>query len=303
MAAANGMGDKNMVVNEDNEVSFNTNDLSLSDINFQYRRIQEALDSIIISNRNIEESVNKANDRVTELSNKIDHFQNEIEGLAKCVATNESQIKTQDSKIDKVQTQVNSLFNKDSQTTLQKEAVDKKINDLNKTIVKLQTAVNDAEQYGRRNMIDITGVPRQNQEDTDEIVTRIAAATGSEVTKRDIEISHRTSTVNEASIIVKFYSRKARNNFWESRKNLKGKTVSDILEGTNSTRKIFLNESLTSKNGAIFKAARNKLKDNFKFIWTRHGVVFARKDSNAEKILIKSLDDLNRITIITDEDE
>jgi len=44
--------------------------------------------------------------------------------------------------------QVNSLLNKDAKSTSQNEAVDEKMNDLNKTIAKLQTAINDAEQYG-----------------------------------------------------------------------------------------------------------------------------------------------------------
>jgi len=81
-------------------------------------------------------------------------------------------------------------------------------------------------------MIDITGVPRQWQENTDRIVTKIDASTGSTITKDNIEISHWTSTIEEASIIVKFLSWKARNNFWDCRKNLKDKTVSDIMGGT-----------------------------------------------------------------------
>lgn len=85
---------------------------------------------------------------MNELSDKVDHFKIEIAGLAKCVAQNDNLLKTQDNKIGKIQMQVNSLLNKDAKSTSQNEAVDEKMNDLNKTIAKLQTAINDAEQYG-----------------------------------------------------------------------------------------------------------------------------------------------------------
>ena len=80
--------------------------------------------------------------------------------------------------------------------------------DVNDKLRKGQGALNDLEQYGRRNMVDIGGIPRKKDEDTDDIVFKIAKKLDMTVKKDDIEISHRTSANKDAPIIVKFISRR-----------------------------------------------------------------------------------------------
>ena len=73
-----------------------------------------------------------------------------------------------------------------------------------------QNQINNLEQYGRRQMINIFRVPRSDNEDTDEIVLDIAGKLGFDLYHEDIEVSHRTSSKNNAPIIVKFSSRRIR---------------------------------------------------------------------------------------------
>jgi len=52
----------------------------------------------------------------------------------------------------------------------------------------------DLEQYGRREMVEIVGIPRRSYEKTDDIVLKIAEMAEVTLNLDDIEISHRTSS-------------------------------------------------------------------------------------------------------------
>ena len=179
--------------------------------------------------------------------------------------------------------------------------MEKLVSDLQTTSNAAKSAVNDLEQYGRREMVDICGIPRSADEDTDKIVLDIAAKINVEMVKTDIAISHRTKPTPDSPIIVKFVSRRVRDDFFQKRTQLKNKTIACI--GYNGNNKIYVNESLTSYNGELLKKARKSLKaDNkFKHVWTKHCSVFARKSDNSEKKLIRSVKDITNLLGNNDE--
>ena len=142
-------------------------------------------------------------------------------------------------------------------------------------------------------MVDIGGIPRQSNENTDNIVIKVAEKIGVTITQEDIEISHRNSAHKDASIIVKFLSRRTRNSFFEKRKGLKDIKVKDLDIGLDACgSKIFINESLTPYNGDLFKKARTSLKDYCKYIWTHNGSIFTRVAENSTRIILRSHQDL-----------
>lgn len=125
---------------------------------------------------------------------------------------------------------------------------------------KILAQINDQEQYGRINMIDIRGIPRPSRgtdEDTGKIACAVAALMDVHITPEDIEISHRTSTKPDASIIVKFFAREKKERFLRARKSLYEKTT-DLL-GYHEKQNIYVNENLTQTNGQLFKDARDML--------------------------------------------
>jgi len=141
-------------------------------------------------------------------------------------------------------------------------------------------------------MLVVKRIPRTKDEDTDNLIINLGNHLNTETQTKDIDISHRTSNDANADIIVKFDSRRARDRFYLGRKQLKerGTTAKDI--GFNINNKIYINESLTSKNGDLFKYTRGKLTktNRFKFAWTTNGTVKVRKDdsSNSKIITINS---------------
>ena len=167
-------------------------------------------------------------------------------------------------------------------------------------LLKVESDLNDLEQYGRRNMIEIRGVPRSPTEDTDQIVMQIAGLTNTEVNKEDIEVSHRTSSSENAAIIVKFLSRRKREELFSNRKLLVEKTTRHI--GFEESSKIFINESLTQFNGGLMKDAREKLKKNklVEYLWSKNGKIFVKQNNKTASIQIKSKKDISKIILELD---
>ena len=154
-------------------------------------------------------------------------------------------------------------------------------------LARCKREINDLEQYGRRSMVDIH-VPRTNEENTDKIVQDIGKLINVPLEENDIEVSHRVLTNQKAPIIVKFSSRKVRDEFFKNRNKLKNFTTTDL--GYNQELKIFINESLTAYNGAVLKKARKDLQaEGFKHVWTKNGKTFARKNDNSRKYVIHTL--------------
>jgi FtsZ-binding cell division protein ZapB len=156
------------------------------------------------------------------------------------------------------------------------EILKSQVSNLQNRVEQLSTNVNDLQQYGCRECLEMCGVPFRD----DELVVSISSLINVNIQPQDISISHRlktrmptrnsTPTQNSTpAIIMKFVSRTTRDRLYYARKHLKDKTTSDIGFGRISDNKIYIAESLTSKNKELFKKcldARRSL--NYKFIWT-----------------------------------
>ena len=158
---------------------------------------------------------------------------------------------------------------------------------------KILAQINDQEQYGRINMVDIRGIPRprhDSDEDTNKIVCAVAKLMNiPDITPNDIEVSHRTSTKPEAGIIVKFFAREKKEKSLKARKSLYQKTTKDLGYQENSS--IFVNENLTQINGQLFKDARDMLlKENklVRYVWTKRGKTYIKVTEDSEAVLIQN---------------
>ena len=100
-------------------------------------------------------------------------------------------------------------------------------------------AINDIEQYSRRDCIEIRGVPYSQDESTYDIVEKVGEIIGVELESDDISISHRlpdkvitrkdgTKIKHDPAIIVKFTKRSARDDFYYSRKKLHKRSTRDL---------------------------------------------------------------------------
>ena len=173
---------------------------------------------------------------------------------------------------------------------------------LQKQLTYESTMRNNLEQYGRRQMVEINGIPSTENEDCVKTVSKLAKMIAvPNFTPNKIDVAHRISPLKDSPIIVKFNTRTDRNNFFESRKNLKGKTIADLGFRTPNTspvkgNKIFVNESLTTSNKTLFKAVRERCNEkSYDFFWSRNGSIYARKNKDTNAIKITIQDDLKKI--------
>lgn len=156
-------------------------------------------------------------------------------------------------------------------------------------------SLNNLEQYIRRECLEITGIPEEMHEDTDDIVIKVGSLMGIEIQSNDISVSHRLSKPSYSSvasqgrrskatskIIAKFVRRDVQDQFYKARKYLRDKSTRDLGMARHSDNHIYINESLSPKNKELFKEClKLKREMNFKFIWTHYGRIYLRKDANS----------------------
>jgi len=164
--------------------------------------------------------------------------------------------------------------------------------------------MNDLEQYGHRQNLEIQGVAMNDDQETrQELEMKVLSVlqhVDESIDKDDIDVMHRRGPRKNKetqkqymppSIIVRFISRKKRNALFKARKNLKDAKF-DFL----SSKGVFLNDNLTPKNRQLLFHANKKRKDNqWKYLWTSNGRIFARKSDNGSAIQIKNECDIQKI--------
>ena len=157
--------------------------------------------------------------------------------------------------------------------------------------------VDDLEQYGRRDCLEIRGIPVQKDENTDDLIISIGNLVNVNIKPEDISISHRLKSSTRSkfppAIIAKFVRRDMKDKLYQARKHLKEKSTVDLGLGRLANNKIYIAESLTQKNKDLFnKILEMKYSMKYKFIWTVQGNIYLRKDSTTPKMLISSMRDL-----------
>ena len=117
-------------------------------------------------------------------------------------------------------------------------------------------ALNDLEQYGRKEMIEIMGIPQIQGENTDNLIFDIGKKLDLKLDENDIEISHRLSSHYYAPIIAKFNNRRKRDLFYQKAKDKELKLKDIGILNQNKNRRIYINKSLTKMNRDIFSETK-----------------------------------------------
>ena len=159
--------------------------------------------------------------------------------------------------------------------------------------------LNELEQYSRRDCVEIRGVPinPHHEENTDDIVVKVAKLMDVTITEQDISISHRLPQAKDSkyhpTIIAKFQSRKKREIFYKSRANLKNKSTKDLDITYKFHNNIYINESLTKRNQDLFKVCLKAKKSiGLQSVWSNNGKIFLKENQDSRPIIIKSSQDL-----------
>ncbi|XP_031328528.1 uncharacterized protein LOC116163995 [Photinus pyralis] len=157
--------------------------------------------------------------------------------------------------------------------------------------------IDKLEQYTRRNTIEIHGVPLVKGEDVYGLVQQIGTALSMHIPKNAIDICHRLPTRSSNTsqpIICKFVNRYTKDDLIIKRKVMRNLSAIDI--GFTVADVIYINENLTPKRRQLLYKMRQLQKDlKFKFLWTKNGNIYARKDEKCPVAEITSDSDIARV--------
>ena len=191
----------------------------------------------------------------------------------------------------------NSLMADNTKLRNENEKLKAEVNILQRSVDQAHDDINSLEQYGRRSMFEISGIPRCDDEDVEEMVLSLCHKIGVQITPVDIEAAHRLSNKVTANIIVLMKSRKLRNDIFQRRSQLKGVSSHDIGVTSRPPNKLFINESLTRKNKELFSKVNDFKKVNgYKFIWSRNGIIYLRQSESSKAIMVKKEADLPKLS-------
>ena len=139
------------------------------------------------------------------------------------------------------------------------------MNVLENKILTLESEHSSLKQYGRRNKIEITGIPDSvPDQNLEEKVLDILNEITVNVSPKDIEVCHRVGVSKNSSkkTIVHFINRKHAKEALTSRKNLR--------KNSSPNCNVFLNKNLTVKNNEIaFLGRKLKRSGHLNKIYTR----------------------------------
>lgn len=151
------------------------------------------------------------------------------------------------------------------------------------------------EQYSRRSNIEIRGLVETNGENVADLVSRIGDAVGEPISNDEMEACHRVPTreAGKSTVVVQFRSRQKRDALLEMARK---KRVKNSQVGIQSEEQIYLNDHLCPTLKRLLSLALARKREfKWRFVWTRHGKIFARKTESANLVRIESENDLQKI--------
>ena len=225
---------------------------------------------------------------------KLEPLKSKIDDLMKTVSFISDQY-------DDLTKRVKTLEQEKDKLTEENRGLKLSISLLSAEMQQLSATCEDQLQYWRRNCLEIRGIPLQLRENTNELVREIGSMIGINIYESDIDTSHRLPVRRSAkyppSIIVKFVRRDLRDEVFKQKKKLKDFTTRNIPDLSRLPQsRIFIVESLTKASKNLYKNSQKVKKDlDYKFLWTRQGKIFLRKDEDSTPIRISCQQDLDNI--------
>ena len=155
-----------------------------------------------------------------------------------------------------------------------------------------QVKRNNLKQYGRREMLEISGIPQKTDENCINLVHKVCELASVDIKKKKIEIAHH---IKNGDIIVKFTDRPTHDQLYAKRANSKEKSIKDM--GFQNETSIYLNKSLSFDTKGLLHEVRKKCKTlGYKKIITDNGIIKVKVNNNTKWEKISNYGDLNCLT-------
>ncbi|XP_063952300.1 uncharacterized protein LOC135153504 [Lytechinus pictus] len=167
---------------------------------------------------------------------------------------------------------------------------------LEKRVDVVEDAMDEAEQYSRRNCLIFAGINETQDEDVERKIVNICKEDlGVTINESDVDRCHRLGSPNNKGqktrkqhrdVIVKFTNYRKRDSIYKARFNLR--------KSSSKSKHIYINESLTQKRNKLYWKVKKSLRSNDYKLWTQDGKIIVKKP-NGEKVSIASEKDLSKV--------
>lgn len=217
------------------------------------------------------------------------------ETVAELTAT----IKAQNIRIDQLENKVDILERKLN------EPHGCSVSDMEETILKLKKEIQDKDQEMLINDVEIAGFPELKNENASHAVFIVAKKLGVQLEDRDLVSAERVGppraflagekAPRPRILAVRLARRQTRDTLLEAARVRRRLSTEDMgLPGATSF--FFVNERLTRYNRQLFQRAREAAsRVNWKYVWTRGGRIFARREHGKERHRIHTDSDIDKV--------
>ncbi|CAG4925981.1 unnamed protein product [Colias eurytheme] len=233
----------------------------------------------------------------SDLKHELSCFRLELTNIGSRVDTLMTMISDLKQRLDDVEVKVSTLESQNDSRTNSEFT-----QSLSDSISKLKTELNDRDQEMLLTNIEITGLPEREGENVVHLVSLVAAKLDIQIDQKEIVSAHRcgtnnnkrdiTGTLSRRPISVRLCRRSLRDEFLRKARVRRGVDTSGMeLPGT--PQKFYVNERLTKFNRYLFHKAREEgRRCGWKYIWTKEGRIYARRNPDSTSKRIRSEEDL-----------
>ncbi|CAG4949751.1 unnamed protein product [Colias eurytheme] len=232
----------------------------------------------------------------TEMVNEMSELKKEILGLSNRMNKLFDTVEGLTSRLDTVEEKIIALEEHRSINTCNHDE------DIANTVSQLKSELNDREQESLLTDIEISGLTECDNENLVHLVTLVASKLSITINENDIVYVQRMGPPRSHSsedlkpsprpVAVRLARRSLRDEFIKGARVRRGADTSGFnLPGP--IRKLYVNERLTRTNRQLFRKARDEgAKRSWRFVWTRDGRIYARKQSGSPAMRIKMDSDI-----------
>ncbi|XP_039293044.1 uncharacterized protein LOC120353422 [Nilaparvata lugens] len=172
---------------------------------------------------------------------------------------------------------------------------------------KLKSQLDSIHEYTRRDNLIITGIPETANESVYEIFNSVSTAISSPLTSKDLSTAHRLPTRIKGKnsikpIVVKFVRRQDKETWLADFRKMSSMDKTSYGIATKSINKslpdgnVLAHQHLPPQILEQLKQVREVASEKgYKFVWSREGKIFVRKDTNQAAIVIHRKEDLNSL--------
>ncbi|CAH2105125.1 unnamed protein product [Euphydryas editha] len=181
--------------------------------------------------------------------------------------------------------------------------------DINKTIERLQIRLNESEQEILLNDIEITCVYEEQGENPTHTAIALIKKIGISIEERDIVSAQRTGVQQQhpgsresesgtgpsrpRPLVVRLTRRYLRDEIIRAARVRRGADTAGV---TAKPSRFYVNERLSRENRKLFYLARQMAsKENWRYLWTRGGRVYVRREQGSRAHAIRTESDLPKI--------